>query len=265
RGLLPIDTLALLEQERGGYLDVDRSAKMDWTPIRQELKKYGIRNSLVMAIAPTATIANIVGVTASIEPIYKNIYVKSNMSGDFAVMNPYLVEELKTLKLWDYEMLGKIKYHDGSIQEIHEIPEDVRRKYKEVFEIEPQWLIHAAAYRGKWIDQSQSLNVFFRGTSGKILNDTYMLAWSLGLKGTYYLRTLAASQVEKSTVNTTQFGATHNRNNNDIVEKFQKAAAAQSVASAEDAPSAPLAAPPEDSMPAIPLCKIEDPDCESCQ
>ena len=289
RGILPVDTLDLLEKERGEKIDVPREGKLDWRPVREAIREFGMRNSNCLAIAPTATIGNISGSTPSIEPIYKNIYVKSNMSGDFAVMNPYLVEDLKRLKLWDYEMLGKIKYHDGSIQEIHEIPEDVRRKYKEVFEIEPQWLIHAAAYRGKWIDQSQSLNVFFRGTSGKILNDTYMLAWSLGLKGTYYLRTLAASQVEKSTVNTTQFGATHNRNNNDIVEKFQKAAAAQSAAPAVESVPPPPPAPAEDrvavetfevtsvvmsevavsdtppSQPEIPLCKIEDPDCESCQ
>lgn len=292
RGILPVDTLDLLEKERGEAIDVPREGKLDWRGVREAIRQHGMRNSNCLAIAPTATIGNISGSTPSIEPIYKNIYVKSNMSGDFAVMNPYLVEDLKRLKLWDYEMLGKIKYHDGSIQEIHEIPEDVRRKYKEIFEIEPQWLITAAAYRGKWIDQSQSLNVFFRGTSGKILNDTYMLAWSLGLKGTYYLRTLAASQVEKSTVSTTEFGTTHNRKSDndrkDIVEKFQNAAAAATAAAPEyiPLPEQPLA-PAEDSAiivteessivsvtahvteesarSDIPLCKIEDPDCESCQ
>ncbi|MBI4253320.1 ribonucleoside-diphosphate reductase subunit alpha [Candidatus Uhrbacteria bacterium] len=278
RGILPVDTLDLLEKERGEAIDVPREGRLDWRGVREAVRQHGMRNSNCLAIAPTATIGNISGSTPSIEPIYKNIYVKSNMSGDFAVMNHYLVEDLKKLKLWDYEMLGKIKYHDGSIQEIHEIPKDVRRKYKEVFEIEPQWLIYAAAYRGKWIDQSQSLNIFFRGTSGKVLNDTYMLAWSLGLKGTYYLRTLAASQVEKSTVNTTQFGATHNRKS-DIVEKFQRAASGASeqeqnantsniqpvedravVTVSETSTTVVVATQPE-----IPLCKIADPDCESCQ
>lgn len=263
RGILPVDTLDLLEKERGEAIDVPRIGKLDWRGVREAIRQHGMRNSNCLAIAPTATIGNISGSTPSIEPLYKNIYVKSNMSGDFAVMNPYLVEDLKRLKLWDYEMLGKIKYHDGSIQEIHEIPEDVRRKYKEVFEIEPQWLITAAAYRGKWIDQSQSLNVFFRGTSGKVLNDAYMLAWSLGLKGTYYLRTLAASQVEKSTVNTTEFGTTHDRKN-DIVEKFQRAAS--SVSEQHEGAPASDPAPAEDrTVVEIPLCKIEDPDCESCQ
>lgn len=266
RGILPVDTLDLLEQERGEKIDVPRDGILDWRPVREAIRQHGMRNSNCLAIAPTATIGNIAGVTPSIEPIYKNIYVKSNMSGDFVVINPYLVEELKRLKLWDYEMLGKVKYHDGSIQEIHEIPEDVRRKYKEVFEVDSQWLIRAAAYRGKWIDQSQSLNVFFKGTSGRALNDVYLYAWSLGLKTTYYLRTLAASQVEKSTVNTTEFGTTHNRTGG-IGSRVQKAGA--SVTVAEITASAPeQIGAPEDAVAfaqEIPLCKIADPDCESCQ
>lgn len=264
RGILPADTLDLLERERGEKIDVPREGVLDWRPVRDAIRQHGMRNSNCMAIAPTATIGNIAGVTPSIEPIYKNIYVKSNMSGDFVVINPYLVEDLKRLNLWDYEILGKIKYHDGSIQEIHEIPENIRRKYKEVFEVEPQWLVRAAAHRGKWIDQSQSLNIFFKGSSGRVLNDMYLYAWSLGLKTTYYLRTLAASQVEKSTVNTTEFGATHNRKS-DIVEKFQKAAAAHSSTKVvEDV--TPSVAPAEDTaVPEILLCKIADPDCESCQ
>ncbi|MDP2630633.1 MAG: ribonucleoside-diphosphate reductase subunit alpha [Candidatus Uhrbacteria bacterium] len=269
RGILPVDTLDLLEQERGEKIDVSREEKMDWRTVRECIRRFGMRNSNCMAIAPTATIGNISGAIPSIEPIYKNIYVKSNMSGDFAVMNPYLVEDLKALKLWDYEMLGKIKYHDGSIQEIHEIPEDVRRKYKEVFEIEPQWLIKAAAHRGKWIDQSQSLNIFFKGSSGKVLNDAYLYAWSLGLKGTYYLRTLAASQVEKSTVNTTEFGTTHTRDS--AVIRTREAAATQ-----QQEPPAPIAPTPVQEIVQttvivatealeVPLCKIDDPSCESCQ
>ncbi len=211
RNIFPVDTLDILERERGIKLDISRKGKLDWKPVRDSVKKYGMRNSNVMAIAPTASIANVAGCTPCIEPIYKNLYVKSNMSGDFTVLNGYLIDDLKACGLWDQAMLNKIKYYDGSIQQIAEIPAEIRAKYKEVFEIEPEWLIKAAAYRGKWIDQSQSLNIFMRGVSGKKLSDAYVYAWKMGLKTTYYLRTLAASQVEKSTVNTTEFGATHKR------------------------------------------------------
>lgn len=211
RDIFPVDTLDILERERGVKLDIVRKGKLDWKPVRAAVKKYGMRNSNVMAIAPTASIANVAGCTPCIEPIYKNLYVKSNMSGDFTVLNGYLIDDLKKHGLWGKEMLNKIKYYDGSIQQISEIPADIRAKYKEVFEIEPEWLIKAAAYRGKWIDQSQSLNIFMKGVSGKKLSDAYMYAWKMGLKTTYYLRTLAASQVEKSTVNTTEYGATHKR------------------------------------------------------
>jgi ribonucleoside-diphosphate reductase alpha chain len=211
RGIFPVDTLDILERERGQKLDIPRGGKLDWKPVRASVKKHGIRNSNVMAIAPTASIANVVGCVPCIEPIYKNLYVKSNMSGDFTVLNGYLIDDLKELGLWSETMLGKIKYFDGSIQQIEEIPAKIRAKYKEVFEIEPEWLIKAAAYRGKWIDQSQSLNIYMRGVSGKKLSDAYMYAWKMGLKTTYYLRTLAASQVEKSTVSTSEFGATHKR------------------------------------------------------
>jgi ribonucleoside-diphosphate reductase alpha chain len=211
RGILPIDTIALLEAERGEAIPVSRVTRLDWSVVRNSIAQYGMRNSNTMAIAPTATISNISGCTPAIEPIYKNIYVKSNISGDFTVVNPYLIGELKAIGLWDNEMLGKLKYHDGSIAEILEIPEEIRAKYKETFEIDMQWLIKAAAERGKWIDQSQSLNIFFKGQSGKDLSDIYFLAWSMGLKTTYYLRTIAASQVEKSTVDTASFGSTHMR------------------------------------------------------
>jgi ribonucleoside-diphosphate reductase alpha chain len=285
RGMLPVDTLDLLEKERGEKIDVPREGKLDWRPVREAIRTHGMRNSNCFAIAPTATIGNISGAIPSIEPIYKNIYVKSNMSGDFVVINPYLVEELKALKLWDYEMLGKVKYHDGSIQEIHEIPEDVRRKYKEIFEIEPLWLLRAAAYRGKWIDQSQSLNIFFRGASGKVLSDAYLHAWSLGLKSTYYLRTLAASQVEKSTVNTTEYGSTHTRDSAVIRSRD----ATTNAAKHEEAPSSRetefenMAVVQERMTVAVEenevqhtalltketaelkLCNIDDPSCESCQ
>ncbi len=279
RGIFPVDTLDLLEQERGEKIDVVRGGKMDWRPVREHVRTHGMRNSNCLAIAPTATIGNIAGATFSIEPTYKNIYVKSNMSGDFIIINPYLVEELKAEKLWDYEMIGKIKYHDGSVQEIHEIPERIRQKFKEVFEIDPSWLIRAAAQRGKWIDQSQSLNIFFKGTSGKVLNDAYMLAWSLGLKTTYYLRTLAASQVEKSTVNAAEFGSTHTRTHvvgdsgseasAKIAAPVTVAAAAgeaitMSAAAAEEKPSA-SATSAFSASELTGLCKIDDPDCESCQ
>ena len=211
RGIMPIDTIALLEAERGEAVGVKREIRLDWNIVRETIKNYGMRNSNTMAIAPTATISNISGCTPTIEPIYKNIYVKSNISGDFTVVNPYLIEDLKRIGLWDEEMLGKLKYQDGSIAKILEIPEEIRAKYKETFEIDMTWVIRLAAERGKWVDQSQSLNIFFRGASGRDLSDVYFYAWSMGLKTTYYLRTLAASQVEKSTVSTSEHGSTHTR------------------------------------------------------
>jgi ribonucleoside-diphosphate reductase alpha chain len=201
RNIFPIDTLNLLEQERGMPIGVMRTSRLDWAPVREAVKKYGMRNSNTMAIAPTATISNISGCYPCIEPIYKNLYVKANMSGDFTVVNNYLVEDLKKLGLWNQTVLEEIKQHDGSIGEVSVIPPRLRSKYKEVFDIDTEWLIKAAAYRGKWIDQSQSLNIFFKGSSGRRLAEMYMLAWHMGLKTTYYLRTQAASGVEKSTVN----------------------------------------------------------------
>ena len=211
RGLLPQDTIELLEKERGEAITLPRGGKLDWKPVREHIKKHGMRNSNCMAIAPTATTANIVGCVPTTEPIYKNLYVKSNQAGNFVVTNDYLIRELKTLGLWNKSMLNKIKFHDGSIQEISEIPEEIRRRYKEVFEMDPKWIIDAAAKRSKWIDQSQSLNIFFNGTSGKELSDIYFYAWRAGIKTTYYLRTLSASQVEKSTISTAEFGQTHHR------------------------------------------------------
>ncbi len=268
RGILPLDTLDLLEKERGIAIDVPRTTTLDWNVVRESIQLNGMRNSNCLAMAPTATIANIVGRIPTIEPIYKNIYVKSNQAGDFIVINPYLVDDLKKAGLWDFEMLGKIKYHDGSIAQINEIPEHIRARHKETFEINPKWLIKSAAYRGKWIDQSQSLNIYFRSTSGKDLSDVYMYAWEMGLKTTYYLRTLAASQVEKSTVNTNEYGSTHNR-------KFEQAGTPASPASATPAPDAAPAAPAAKravAMPIMPIseqtikaCSINDPSCESCQ
>ncbi|HVU79962.1 MAG TPA: ribonucleoside-diphosphate reductase subunit alpha, partial [Candidatus Paceibacterota bacterium] len=208
RGILPQDTIALLESERGQKIDVPRHETLDWRLVREAVRQWGMRNSNTMAHAPTATTANIAGCYPTIEPIYKNLYVKSNMAGDYMVVNEYLVEDLKKLGLWNADMLERIKFYDGSVQEIEEIPPALRDKYKDVFEIEPQWLIKAAAHRGRWIDQSQSLNIFYGGTSGKVLSDIYQYAWSLGLKTTYYLRTMGASRIEKSTVNMQKFGGT---------------------------------------------------------
>ncbi|MDP4020517.1 MAG: ribonucleoside-diphosphate reductase subunit alpha, partial [Candidatus Adlerbacteria bacterium] len=208
RGILPQDTLNILEHERGVRIDVPRHETLDWRLVREAIRQWGMRNSNTMANAPTATTANIAGCYPTIEPIYKNLYVKSNMAGDFMVVNDYLVEDLKRLGLWSEDMLEKIKYHDGSVQQIEEIPQALRERYKEVFEIEPQWLIKAAAYRGRWIDQSQSLNIFYSGTSGRVLSEIYQYAWNLGLKTTYYLRTMGASRIEKSTINLAKFGGT---------------------------------------------------------
>ncbi len=200
RGIFPVDTVRLLEEERGVSTHLDLRERMDWAPVREHVRMYGMRNSNCMAIAPTATNANINGCVPSIEPIYKNVYTKSNFSGEFTIINEYLVEDLQRAGLWDESMLLRIKYYDGSVQSIAEIPAELRAKYKEVFEVEPIWLLKHAAYRGKWIDQSQSLNIFTSTKSGKALSDIYMAAWSMGLKTTYYLRTLAASGIEKSTL-----------------------------------------------------------------
>lgn len=270
RDLFPVDTIALLEQERGETIDVPRGGKLDWTPVRQAVKQFGMRNSNCLAMAPTATISNIAGCVPTIEPIYKNIYVKSNVSGDFTVVNPYLIEELKALQLWDYEMLGKLKYNDGSIKAISEIPERLKKKYKEVFEIDPIWLIRSAARRGKWVDQSQSLNLYFVGSSGQKLSEAYLTAWQLGLKTTYYLRSLAASQVEKSTVNTTEYGVTHKRTAQEAVPA--PTSAPQSAPASELMPTPSVSQPPKPAaaMPAqghssAQLSVIPDPNCEACQ
>lgn len=200
RGLLPIDTLDLLEKERGFSTDLDLISKMDWEAVRKHVGQYGMRNSNCLAIAPTATISNISGCFPSIEPIYKNIYTKSNFSGEFTVINEFLVSDLKQIGLWDEVMVERIKYYDGSVQRIAEIPRYLKNKYKEVFEMDAMWIVRHAAYRGKWIDQSQSVNIFTSSKSGKYLSDLYVAAWKMGLKTTYYLRTLGASGIEKSTL-----------------------------------------------------------------
>ena len=199
RGILPPDTLALLAEVRGGHVEVDPSSTMDWDALRERIRRFGMRNSNCVAIAPTATISNIVGVDASIEPTFQNLFVKSNLSGEFTVVNEHLVRDLKRLGLWDEVMVADIKHFDGSLARIDRIPEDIRRLYATAFEIEPKWLIEAAARRQKWIDQAQSLNIYMAGASGKRLDDTYKLAWVRGLKTTYYLRTVGATHAEKST------------------------------------------------------------------
>lgn len=258
RGLLPQDTIDLLERERGQEIDVPRGGKLDWTPVREKIRQHGMRNSNCLAIAPTATTANISGCFPTIEPIYKNIYVKSNMSGEFMIINHYLVAELKEHNLWSDEMLAKIKQFDGRIEDIPEIPEKLRIKYKEVFDIHPRWLIDAAAVRSKWIDQSQSINLFYQGSSGKDLSDMYMYAWTKGLKTTYYLRTLAASGVEKSTVDlkksTTPF--------NEGFSAVQQDAVSDTVVPTSPVPGAAMA--PQEA-PLVRACRIDNPDCESCQ
>ncbi|WP_042887260.1 ribonucleoside-diphosphate reductase subunit alpha [Cupriavidus necator] len=200
RGILPQDSLKLLAEERGGYLEVDLSSTMDWDALRARIKQYGMRNSNCIAIAPTATISNIIGVSACIEPTFQNLYVKSNLSGEFTVVNDYLVRDLKERGLWDEVMVADLKYFDGSLSRIDRIPQDLRDIYATAFEVEPTWLVEAASRRQKWIDQAQSLNIYMAGASGKKLDDTYKLAWVRGLKTTYYLRTMAATHVEKSTV-----------------------------------------------------------------
>ena len=200
RGLLPPDTMDLLEKERGKTIDVPRGCKLDWDSLRKKIKNQGMRNSNVLAIAPTATISNIMGSSPCIEPTYKNLFVKSNLSGDFIVLNSYLVRDLKKLGLWDKEMADQLKYHDGELDDIEEIPENLKRKYSTAFSIDYNWLIEAAARRQKWIDQSQSVNLFIAKPELKTLSHMYRAAWSSGLKTTYYLRSLAASNIEKSTV-----------------------------------------------------------------
>lgn len=200
RGIMPRDTIDLLQKERGMAIPISRSGKLDWAPVKAHINTYGMRNSNTMASAPTATISNISGCYPCIEPIYKNLYVKSNMSGEFTVVNKYLVEDLKKLGLWNDDMLAELKRHDGSVQDIPTVPKALRSKYKEVFELNTEKLVDVAAHRGKWIDQSQSFNIFVSTTSGKYISDVYLLAWKLGLKTTYYLRSLGASSVEKSTV-----------------------------------------------------------------
>jgi len=204
RGLLPYDTIALMEQERGDSIPVDKTMRMDWTPVREHIAEHGMRNSNTMAIAPTSNIGLIGNAVRCIEPIYKNLFVMSNMGGEFTWVNEPLIADLKAAGVWDSEMLKDLKIHDGSLQQIDRIPQVIKNKYKEVFELNPKYIVDHAALRAKWLDQSQSVNLFYRGTSGREISELYQYAWKMGLKTTYYLRTLGATQVEKATVATTQ-------------------------------------------------------------
>lgn len=228
KGLLPIDTIEILEKERGVKVDIDRVGHLDWAPVRAALKKHGMRNSNTMAIAPTATIANITGVIPSNEPIYKHLFVKSNLSGEFTVVNPHLVEKLKSINLWDEEMIDDLKYFDGSIREIERIPTEVQNLFLTAFEIEPEWLIECAARRQKWIDMGQSLNLYLAEPSGKKLHQMYMLSWEKGLKTNYYLRSLGATQIEKSSIDVNKRGLqprwmkNKSASNNIVVDRDEK-------------------------------------------
>ncbi|MFM9915957.1 MAG: ribonucleoside-diphosphate reductase subunit alpha [Rhizobacter sp.] len=248
QGVLPIDSLDLLAEQRGGYVDVDRSTTLDWSLLRGRIAEHGMRNSNCVAIAPTATISNIVGVSASIEPSFGNLSVKSNLSGEFTVLNEYLVRDLKKLGLWDDVMVMDLKHFDGSLRRIDRVPEELKSLYATAFEIETQWLVEAAARRQKWIDQAQSLNIYMAGASGKKLDETYKLAWTRGLKTTYYLRTVGATHAEKATVKTGQLNAVSSGSSGDAV-----AASAQAWQSGVE--------PASD----IKYCAIDNPDCEACQ
>lgn len=234
KGILPIDSIQMLAEERGDYLEADTSQTLDWKTLRERVQTVGMRNSNVLAIAPTATISNICGVSQSIEPTYQNLYVKSNLSGEFTVVNPYLVQDLKELNVWDEVLVNDLKYFNGSVQRIDRVPPHIKDKYATAFEIEPQWLIEAGARRQKWIDQSQSLNLYIDQPSGKKIDSVYKLAWLRGLKTTYYCRTLGASDTEKSTVTR----STHNAVQSSLTET---------------------------AMVNPNVCPIDDPSCESCQ
>jgi ribonucleoside-diphosphate reductase alpha chain len=248
RGILPIDSLDLLAKERGGYVEVDRSTTLDWAALRARIQLHGMRNSNCVAIAPTATISNIIGVDASIEPCFGNLSVKSNLSGEFTVINQALVRDLKKLGIWDDVMVMDLKHFDGSLRRIDRVPEELKLLYATAFEVETQWLVEAAARRQKWIDQAQSLNIYMAGASGKKLDETYKLAWLRGLKTTYYLRTMGATHAEKSTV--------------------KSSGQLNSVSSGGgDSTMLSATAPIADELPATDMkfCSIDNPDCEACQ
>jgi ribonucleoside-diphosphate reductase alpha chain len=246
KGILPIDSIKLLEDARPG-VEMDGSATLDWEALRKRVKKTGMRNSNTMAIAPTATISNICGVAQSIEPAYQNLFVKSNMSGDFTVVNAQLVHDLKARGLWDEVMVSDLKYFDGSVGQIDRVPDDLKALYATAFEIDSAWLIEAASRRQKWIDQAQSLNLYIANPSGKKLDELYRLAWRKGLKTTYYLRSRSATHVEKSTLKGT--------------DGKLNAVSATIAAAAPAAQPIVVKADPGWGK----ACAIDDPECEACQ
>ena len=269
RGILPIDSLDMLAKERGAhYLEVDRSSKMDWASLRAKIAEHGMRNSNCVAIAPTATISNIIGVDASIEPSFGNLSVKSNLSGEFTIINSYLVRDLKRLGLWDDVMVMDLKHFDGSLRPIDRVPADLKALYATAFEVEPKWLIEAGSRRQKWIDQAQSLNIYMAGASGKKLDDTYKLAWIRGLKTTYYLRTVGATHAEKSTGRAGQMNAVSSGSS----DSSMASQASLNKAATTNAPSALMAAALASQAELAPspatdikFCAIDDPGCEACQ
>ena len=233
QGILPLDSMRLLEQERGRKIDVDKSSRLDWEALKRKIKKNGIRNSNCVALAPTATISNIVGVSASIEPTFQNLYVKSNLSGEFTMVSEMMVRDLKRVGLWDEVMVADLKYFDGSLAKIDRVPAEIKKLYATAFEIDPMWIIDCAARRQKWIDQAQSLNIYLSGVSGKKIDEIYKAAWLKGLKTTYYLRTMGATHVEKSTTNSRELNA--------VKDESIETSDSKNV------------------------CSITDPDCEACQ
>jgi ribonucleoside-diphosphate reductase alpha chain len=255
QGILPLDTLDMLAKERGGYIEVDRSSTLDWDKLRNKIAIDGMRNSNCVAIAPTATISNIIGVDACIEPCFGNLSVKSNLSGEFTVINSYLVRDLKRLGLWDDVMVVDLKHFDGSLRPIDRVPQEVKALYATAFEVDATWLVEAASRRQKWIDQAQSLNIYMAGASGKKLDDTYKLAWLRGLKTTYYLRTMGATHAEKSTVKAGKLNSVASGNTSDSGSMNAMDAAAATA-------HAQLTASPATD---IKFCAIDDPGCEACQ
>jgi ribonucleoside-diphosphate reductase alpha chain len=259
KGVLPLDTLDLLANARGGYVEVDRSSTLDWNALRNKIAIDGMRNSNCVAIAPTATISNIIGVDASIEPSFGNLSVKSNLSGEFTVINSYLVKDLKRLGLWDDVMVMDLKHFDGSLGPIDRVPLEVKQLYATAFEVETQWLVEAAARRQKWIDQAQSLNIYMAGASGKKLDETYKLAWLRGLKTTYYLRTMSATHAEKSTVTAGKMNSVSS--GNEAKASMRSSSALESAAAASQIQMEMTANAATD----IKFCGVEDPTCQSCQ
>lgn len=252
KGILPIDSLDYLAEGRGNYLEVDRSHTFDWDSLRQRVQTVGMRNSNTMAIAPTATISNICGVSQSIEPTYQNLFVKSNLSGEFTVVNPYLIKDLRARGIWDEVMTNDLKYYDGSVQNIDRVPDDIKTLYQTAFELDARWLVEAASRRQKWIDQGQSLNLYMSEPNGQKLDSLYKLAWVRGLKTTYYLRSMGATHVEKSTVDSSRGSSL-----NAVANSDQGSAASEAMGSAAGS-SAPTSSAPS-------ACSILDPDCDACQ